>query len=113
MENKEKTLYKGKTIIYDGGKLVNMTFSLPDDIHKRMRNYPEIKWSALARKAIIRYLERLEMMDELLKDSKLTEEDVIEMDAFIKKAMATRIKKKNPTVAKKREGKNEKRRKVG
>lgn len=105
MEDKEKPLYKGKDIDFTGDAMVNMTFSLPDDVHKRMRRYPEIKWSALARKAIIGYLERLERMDELLKDSKMTEEEVLEMDGIIKRAMAKRLKKEAPTGKRKRKGK--------
>ena len=72
--------------------MVNMTLSIPDDVHVRMRRYPEIKWSTIARQALIGYLERLERMDELTKDSALSEKDVMEMDAVIKKAIMGRVK---------------------
>lgn len=77
-----------------GETMVNMTLSLPDDLHRRMRKYPEIKWSALARQAILGYLEKLEIMDELLKDSKLTEDDVKELDIMVKRAIMDKIRKR-------------------
>lgn len=49
--------------------------SIPEDVYKRMKKYGEVKWSEVARKAIVEYLRRLEeggfelttreLMDEL------------------------------------------------
>ena len=36
----------------------NITLSIPDEIHKDMRNFSEVKWSEVARKAIIEKLEK-------------------------------------------------------
>ena len=38
----------------------NITFSVPDELHERMKKYPEIKWSTLYRQMIESYLEKLE-----------------------------------------------------
>ena len=38
----------------------NITLSIPDDIYRKMKKYPEVKWSEVARKAIIGYLRRIE-----------------------------------------------------
>ncbi len=38
----------------------NITLSLPDDIHKKMKKYSEIKWSEVVRKAIVDYIRKLE-----------------------------------------------------
>ena len=53
----------------------NITLSIPEDVYKRMKKYGEVKWSEVARKAIMEYLRRLEeggfelttreLMDEL------------------------------------------------
>jgi len=53
----------------------NITLSIPEDVYKRMKKYGEVKWSEVARKAIVEYLRRLEeggfelttreLMDEL------------------------------------------------
>lgn len=38
----------------------NITLSIPEDVYKRMKKYGEVKWSEVARKAIVEYLRRLE-----------------------------------------------------
>lgn len=37
----------------------NMTISIPDELHKRMKSHPEIRWGEIVRKAIAEYLEKL------------------------------------------------------
>ena len=61
-----------------------MTFSIPGKLHQRMKKYPEIKWSHIARGAIEKYLERLELADKIASKSKLTEEDVESISEEIK-----------------------------
>ena len=39
--------------------MANITLSIPDDIRRNMRKYPEIKWSEVVRKAILEYLDKL------------------------------------------------------
>jgi len=62
-----------------------MTFSIPEKLHKRMKKYPEIKWSHIVRGAIEKYLERIELADEIASKSKLTEEDVESISEEIKR----------------------------
>jgi predicted CopG family antitoxin len=38
----------------------NITLSVPPDVYKKMKEHSEIKWSEVARRAIVEYLERLE-----------------------------------------------------
>jgi hypothetical protein len=71
----------------------NITLSIPMDVQKHMRKYPEIRWSEVARQAIIRKLEDLKRLDELTKDSELTEQAVQELDKKIKKRLASRYRK--------------------
>ena len=40
--------------------MTNVTFSVDDDLYKRMKSRPEIKWSEVCRQAITRYLEETE-----------------------------------------------------
>jgi len=47
----------------------NITLSIPYEIYEKMKRHPEVKWSEVARRAIIDYLRRLECettTDELL-----------------------------------------------
>ncbi len=49
----------------------NITLSLPKDVYERMKRHPEIRWSEVARKAIIEYLRKLEGVisaEELLEE---------------------------------------------
>jgi len=38
----------------------NITLSIPEDVYRRMKKYGEVRWSEVARKAIMEYLRRLE-----------------------------------------------------
>lgn len=38
----------------------NITLSIPDEIYKKMKKYREVRWSEVARKAIVEYLKKLE-----------------------------------------------------
>ena len=48
----------------------NLTVSLPEDEHDRIKKHPEIKWGQVARKFLIQYLNDLEKSQELLEKSK-------------------------------------------
>lgn len=65
--------------------MANMTLALPDKIHKEMKNFTEIRWSEVARKAIIQRLETLKMAEKIASKSKLTSKDVEDFSRRIKK----------------------------
>lgn len=62
--------------------MTNMTLSMPNDVYEEMQKFSEVKWSEVARKAIITKLETLKLADEIASKSKLTQQDV---DEFSKK----------------------------
>lgn len=64
--------------------MANITLSVPDDIYKKMRYFSEVKWSEVARKAIIEKIEMLALAEKLAQKSKLTEKDVEEFNKKIK-----------------------------
>jgi hypothetical protein len=70
--------------------MANITLSIPNEIHKQMKHFSEVKWSEIARKAIIEKLEFLQLAEKLASKSKLTEEDVA---AFNKKIKASATKR--------------------
>ena len=45
--------------------MTNITFSVDRELHKRMRAYPEIKWSEILRQAIVEYLEKMEYKEKM------------------------------------------------
>ena len=72
--------------------MVNVTLSVPEKLHKVMKSHPEIKWSEIARQAIWRYAERLELLDDIAKKSRLTEKDLLEIDESIRKGLAEKYR---------------------
>jgi len=72
--------------------MVNMTLSIPEDLHKVIKKRKEIKWSEIARSAMSIYAERLELAERLTSKSKLTEEEAFELGELIKRKVWKRHK---------------------
>ena len=70
--------------------MVNMTLSIPPELHKEMVFHSEIKWSEVARQAFEKKIRELHWMDEVLKDSKLTSEDVERIGKKVKAGLRKR-----------------------
>ena len=61
--------------------MVNITISVPEELHDKMKRYSEVKWSEVVRKALADYVGRLEIVEggvvsseklvAMLKDSNL------------------------------------------
>jgi hypothetical protein len=64
--------------------MVNMTLSIPEGLHKEMMVHSEIKWSEIARQAFEKRVKELHYVDELLRNSKFTEEDAEQIGHKIK-----------------------------
>jgi hypothetical protein len=69
----------------------NITLSIPDNVHKQMKHFSEVKWSEIARKAIVEKLELLQMVEQLAQKSKLTEEDIKNFNKKIKASASQRF----------------------
>jgi len=67
----------------------NVTLAIPDAIHKEMKHFSEVRWSEVARKAIIARIETLRVAENLAKKSNLTKKDAEEFDKKIK-SLATK-----------------------
>ncbi len=70
--------------------MANITLAIPDSLHKKLRQHREIRWSEVIRQMLQKNLDQLELMDKLVKKSKLTREDVEEIGNKIKKGIAQR-----------------------
>ena len=64
--------------------MVNVTFAVPEELHEIMRRHPEIRWSEIARKAMWEYARKLELMERIVSESRLSEKDVLELDKKVK-----------------------------
>ena len=68
--------------------MVNMTLSIPDELHKKMKEHREMRWSEIARSAIEQRVNDLEVMNKIASKSKLTKKDVEEISKKIKLGIA-------------------------
>ncbi|MFH1311302.1 MAG: hypothetical protein ABIH65_02760 [Nanoarchaeota archaeon] len=68
----------------------NITLAIPNELHKKLRSHSEIRWSDVIRKILEKRLQDLEIMDEIVSKSKLTEKDVEEIGEKIKEGIARR-----------------------
>ncbi len=71
--------------------MANITLSIPDEVQKEMKHFSEVRWSEVARKAILERLETLRLAERLAKKSKLTEKDINDFSKKIKSAVAKRF----------------------
>ncbi len=78
-------------IIHIGDKMVNMTLSIPDDLHKKMRQHTELKWSDIARQAFEKKIKEIELMNKVLSKSELTEKDAERIGHQIKDKIGKRF----------------------
>ncbi|HCU24188.1 MAG TPA: hypothetical protein DF383_04145 [Deltaproteobacteria bacterium] len=58
---------------------------MPEDLREKMREFPEINWSEVARQAITEKAKVLEKMNALLARAHLNEKDLHEVVGEIKK----------------------------
>ena len=67
-----------------------MTFAVPEELMVIMKRHKEIRWSEVARQALVEKADELKLMDQLVSKSKLTEKDAIEIGRKIKEGIAKR-----------------------
>lgn len=73
--------------------MVNMTLSIPEEIHKEMMLHSELKWSEVARQAFEKRIKELHWMDEVLKKSKLTNAEAEDIGNKVKHKIRKRFSK--------------------
>jgi len=69
----------------------NITLSVSDELHKKMKEFSELRWSEVVRKAIERKINDLETIEKIASQSKLTQEDVDDISKKIKRSAAIKF----------------------
>lgn len=69
----------------------NITLSIPEELHKKMKQMSEIRWSEIVRRAIEQRVNDLETLNRLASKSKITDRDIEELSKKIKRAAALRF----------------------
>ena len=64
--------------------MTTVTISVSDELKEKMTKFPEVNWSAVARKAILERIKFFEKMNKTLAKSELTEEDAILLGRKVK-----------------------------
>ncbi len=72
--------------------MTHMNMIVTEDLNRKMKRFPKVKWDAIAREAIEKEIEKLDIMDKLLAKSKLTERGAEALGHKIKHAMSERFK---------------------
>lgn len=71
--------------------MVNITLAVPEDLKKRLQLHEEINWSAVIRKALLEHLMKVEMVESIARNSKLSEKDAEEIAKKINSSLAKRL----------------------
>jgi predicted CopG family antitoxin len=69
----------------------NMTLSIPEELHKKMKRHTELKWSDIARQAFEKKLNEVELLERVLSKSELDEEEAERIGHQIKSKMNKRF----------------------
>ena len=72
-----------------------ITLSLPDELKKKMDEFEDINWSAVAREAIKSKLSQLILFKSIVSKSKLNEKDALEIGKKINASLHKRFKEEN------------------
>ena len=70
--------------------MTNMTLAIPQDLVAVMKKHREIKWSEVARQALLEKAEELKLMDQIVAKSKLTDKEATEIGRKINVNLAKR-----------------------
>nr|MDO8116914.1 hypothetical protein [Candidatus Sigynarchaeota archaeon] len=85
----------------------NITLSIPEAVYKIMSKHKEIRWSEIARRAIMNFSRKIEWLDEierkslndlyndLFKDSELTEDEANKIGELAKESIYKRLVEKS------------------
>jgi len=69
----------------------NMTLSIPEELHRKMKRHTELKWSDIARQAFEKKVNEVELMDKILSKSELDEKDAERIGHEIKSKINKRF----------------------
>ena len=65
--------------------MTELKLNIPETLYEKMKKHPKIKWDSIAQSALKRYIEKIEMSEDLTSKSKLTLDDVEEISNEITK----------------------------
>ena len=70
-----------------------LSIKISEELSSILKNHPEINWKEVAKMAIEDYVKKLEIFDELLKNSEFTELDAEEFSELVKESAFKKLMK--------------------
>ena len=71
--------------------VANITLTIPNILHEKIRRHSEIRWSEVIRQLLQKKIEQLELMNQIVNKSKLTQKDVDEISEKIDSNVAKKF----------------------
>ena len=71
--------------------MANITLTIPDILHKKIKGHAEIRWSEVIRQLLQKKIEQLELMNQIIRKSKLTNKDIDEISEKIDRNVAKKF----------------------
>ena len=68
--------------------MTTMTLAVPEELKKKMDEFPEMNWSAVARQAFMQKLEDMEFLRKFKSKSALTDKEVLKLGAEVSRKLA-------------------------
>ncbi len=68
--------------------MTNITLAIPEDLYNVMQKHKEVSWNEIARQAMWERAMKLELMDTILSNSKLSEKDTLEIGRKVNTGIA-------------------------
>ena len=65
--------------------MTEIKLKIPESLLERMKKHPEVKWETIAQSALERYIEKIEITEDITSNSKLTIDDVEDISNEITK----------------------------
>jgi len=72
--------------------MVTMTLAVPEELKKKMDQFPEMNWSEVARQAFQQKINDLSFLEKFRSKSTLTEKDALAMGKEVSKAITKKLK---------------------
>ena len=72
----------------------NLTLSIPETLHEKMKEHSEIRWSEVVRATIEKKINDLEIAERIAQKSKLTQKDIDEIAHKINKEVFMELNKR-------------------
>jgi len=71
--------------------MANLTLAIPENLQKKMRQHPEIRWSEVVRMEIQKKIEDMELMERLTGRSRLSAKEALKISENVDEEVAKKL----------------------